>query len=477
MGHFSHCCKLSGLPITDGTPVVLIVMKPRKDIYDNSEEHLRKYGSTYMCSNEGTRLKYIPCWFPIRGKYDDYGGITNIVKDDNTSILEGYYGLTIEQIMAIVTSGRKDDGFDDDLKVIKMPVKRPADQLKGESHFDYYQRIMKDPMPFDGHYPQSPNKNLQIWRDGKYISATQEQYDADFKLIHEHYARYEKWKKTNPDVEDDYGKPQYKEKYKELLTYSGMWVHGLLYDELTKPTMASPFDKLDFGTPELLLALGFVEGEKTKAERFNRPFTYGDLTVMSDGRCIDGCIYTVEKFRELAKSVGEEIDFSPIETKSQVEQIYDLLIPTYGKQEISEFAIKMVAQLGDESLKKSHAEKRPDMTFEEYKHDILLMFSESFSAGQDFRKYEILYHFLNTANYSYTNIDNPLTPLYIEHAKKGELRDNLTRFWRFDKYMYACGRYYEIVGTSPQDGEHRDVLKVLTIAKELLEEEVKEYES
>lgn len=28
MGHFSHCCKLSGLPITGGTPAVLIVTKP-----------------------------------------------------------------------------------------------------------------------------------------------------------------------------------------------------------------------------------------------------------------------------------------------------------------------------------------------------------------------------------------------------------------------------------------------------------------
>ncbi len=71
MGHFSHSCKLTGLPITGGSPVVLIVMKHRNSLYDNSEDSLKKYGKTYMCSNEGIRLKYMPCWFPIHGTYDE----------------------------------------------------------------------------------------------------------------------------------------------------------------------------------------------------------------------------------------------------------------------------------------------------------------------------------------------------------------------------------------------------------------------
>jgi hypothetical protein len=59
-------------------------------------------------------------------------------------------------------------------------------------------------------------------------------------------------------------------------------------------------------------------------------------------------------------------------------------------------------------------------------------------------------------------------------AKEGRLKDNLLRFWKFDNYMYACGRYYEIVGTSPQDGLHQTVLKVLTVAKDILEKFVEE---
>ena len=57
-------------------------------------------------------------------------------------------------------------------------------------------------------------------------------------------------------------------------------------------------------------------------------------------------------------------------------------------------------------------------------------------------------------------LSNPLTWLYLESAKAGNLREDIVRFWRFDSYMYACGRYYSIIGTSPQDGEREMVMKV-----------------
>lgn len=355
MGHFSHTCKLTGIPITGGVPVVLIVMKHANDLYDNSEESLMQYGKTYMCSNEGTRLKYMPCWFPIHGQYDEYGGIENIVKDDNTEVLEKYYGLTIEQIMGIITSGRKDDGFDDSLKIIKKPVQRPADQLEGEDHFHYYQRIMNDPMPFGGQYPDVRNQGKKPWtritKEGKRIPATKEEYDNDFKLIHEHYERYNLWKKTNVDVEDDYGKPDYEERYKELLTFSGMWVHGDVYNKLTESSRNDAYDKLDFGRPELLNALGFVEGKTTKAERYNRPFTHGKLTVMSDGNWIGGSVYTISEFKKLAESKAEKINFSPIDKKDKIEQLYDVVVPTLNFEDDNTKIIDVLENGTDEDFR------------------------------------------------------------------------------------------------------------------------------
>ena len=483
MGHFSHCCKLSGLPITGGTPVALIVMKPVKDLYDNSEKSLKQYGTTYMCSNEGTRLKYTPVWFPIIGEYDDYGRIENIVEDDNTKILEAYYGLNIQQIMDIVTSGRKDDGYDDALKVIKKPIQRPKDQLEGERHFEYYQRIMKDPMPCDGHYPDVSGKweekgyeGWTIWRDGKKIKATKEQYDADFKLIHEHYARYEKWKKVNPDVEDDYGKPEYEEKFKELLSYSGMWIHGDVYDKLTESTKNDEYNKLDFGRPEVLNALGLIEGKKTDAERYNRPFTLGKLTVMSDGNWIDGQIYTITDFKKLAESVGVGIDYSPIENKSKIEQLYDVVIPTLKNDEddIDAKAMELIDSddFDEEKLKELYKKKNLNGDFNVAYKDYMKFLLRKSLGGMNREEMELYHYFLNTDKYGSERIGNPLTKLYLNVAKEGKIRDNLVRFWRFDSYMYACGRYYEVVGVSPQDGEHADVLTVLTTAKDILQADV-----
>lgn len=484
MGHFSHSCKLTGLPITGGTPVALIVMKPNKNIYDNSEKHLNQFGSTYMCSNDGTRLKYTPIWFPIRGEYNDYGGIENIVKDDNTKVLEEYYGMTIGKLLAIITSGRKDDGYDDSLNIIKKPVERPKDQKKGEDYFVYYQRIMNKPMPCSypdvsgSHKPEWQEEGYEGWtitRDGEKIKATKEEYDADFKLIHEHYAEYEAWKKVNPDVENDYGKPQYEERYKELLTYSGMWIHGEVYDKLTDIEVSDEYNKLDMGRPEVLKALGFVEGKKTKDKRYNRPFTHGKLTVLSDGNWIGGTysqIYTVSDFKILAESEGETIDFSPIEKKGKIEQLYDIVIPTLKTIEPNQRAIEM---LDDEvKLKVIYNDMYPNGEIE-FNDFITKLFRLSIG-GMPREEVELYYYFLNTGGYSTTKINNPLTKIYVEAAKKKKLKENLVRFWKFDSYMYACGRYYEIVGTAPQDGDHKAVQTVLGIAKDIIDNVIKEHE-
>lgn len=74
MGHFSHSCKLSGLPITGNDPAVLIVMKMRDMLYNNGEDALRQYGSTSLISNDSTQVKFRPVWYPIYCNYNDYGG-------------------------------------------------------------------------------------------------------------------------------------------------------------------------------------------------------------------------------------------------------------------------------------------------------------------------------------------------------------------------------------------------------------------
>lgn len=487
MGHYSHCCKLSGLPITGGK-AVLIVMKPQENLWDNSEDKLRKYGKTYMCSNDGPRLKYIPCWYPIKGEYNQYGSLENIVHDDNTAVLEEYYSLTIEELVDIVCSGRKDDGYDESLSKLKKKPEYPEDWVKGEKHFDRYQRLTGDKIPFEGHYPDNPGKTYRIYRDGKMVKATKEEYDADIKLIHEHYARYEEWKKINPDYDDDYGNPQYEEKYTELLSLSGMWVHGDLYEQLTKEKLVDQWrDGLDLGTPQLLTALGFKELPKKGKGRYNRKFEKDGLIINSDGTWLEipnESIYRLKDLKKYCNKKGVHIDIEEIEKKDFYEQVLDYVMPTYkvprapkpvSQEEVDNFKKELNLRMGNtkegnimELLKGLLEESDKDIM------DLLTAKDEVFSRDDSHLGYRVYHMFLNTDRYGGSKISNSLTPIYMEKAKEGKLRNNIVEFWRFDQYMFACGRYYEIVGTSPQDGEHKMVLKVLETATSILKEDVKE---
>lgn len=430
MGHFTHNCKLTGVPIKDNA--VLIVMRPNPS-YKYEMVDFNKYGKSSMISNDNTRLKYLPIWFPIHGKYNDYGGLENIIEDDNTKIIEQYYGLTISQIVDVITSGRKDDGYDRNLDIIKKPKVYPKGMKKNEDHFKFYQRIMKDPAPNGGRYPQSPNNDHQVYRDGKYVSVSKDVHDSDFKLMHEHYARYNKWKETNPDTTDDYENPQYDKRYKDLLSYSAMWVHGDVYKRLTDIKNPDDYDKLDLGTPELLNYLGFREIEKSSDERYNRVFEKDGLKVNSDGTWVNlanESIYTLKQFKKYCSGKGIDIDIDELDKLNQVGQMYRLLLPSY--------------------------EIKEDGYFKNRNHR------------------SIEYYFLEGQFSNYGNV-NPFTPLYIQAAKEGKLEDNLIRFWKFNKYMYSMGAYYDIVGTGPQDGEFKSVRDVLQIALDVTNEYITDY--
>lgn len=431
MGYFTHNCKLTGVPIKDNA--VLIVMKPNIS-YEYERDELMKYGKSCMISNSSTRFKYLPIWFPIHGKYDDYGRLEDIIEDDNTKIISEYYGLSIEKIIKIITCGRKADGFDDSLDVIKKPKVLPTGMKKGETYFHFYQRIMKDPMPNGGRYPQCPNNDYQVYRDGKYVSVSKEVYDADFKEIHDHNVRYNKWKETNPDTTNDYGNPQYEERYKDLLSYSAMWVHGDVYKRLTDIPNNDDYDKLDLGTPELLEYLGFKEIGRSDDNRHNRVFEKDGLIVNSDSNWINvhkESIYTLKQFKQYCNKMGVDIHIDELDKLGKIGQTYKLLIPSYKTNSDHYF--------------KNDKDKLIDYYF----------------LGGEF------------SNYGKLNI---FTPLYIQAAKEGKLEDNLIRFWQFNKYMYAMGAYYEIVGTGPQDGEFKDVRDVLQISLDVTNEYIKYYE-
>ena len=85
---------------------------------------------------------------------------------------------------------------------------RGIGQATAEDHFVGYCRITGDAQPNDGFYPDvsAPKGGAltggrTVVRDGKRRPATLAEYDADFKLIHEQYARYKVWAETNKEPE------------------------------------------------------------------------------------------------------------------------------------------------------------------------------------------------------------------------------------------------------------------------------------
>lgn len=84
MGSWSVCCGISNIAITSGRKCVLLPLKTSVSEY----------------------RKYQPATLPIFGEYDDYGGIENIEKDDNTELIEKYFGVSIEQFCEYLLNGK-----------------------------------------------------------------------------------------------------------------------------------------------------------------------------------------------------------------------------------------------------------------------------------------------------------------------------------------------------------------------------------
>jgi hypothetical protein len=59
-----------------------------------------------VVSNDGAQAFFSPFGFPIHGRYDDYGHITNIKRDKNVEMLEEFFGVTIDEILQNIGDDR-----------------------------------------------------------------------------------------------------------------------------------------------------------------------------------------------------------------------------------------------------------------------------------------------------------------------------------------------------------------------------------
>jgi hypothetical protein len=96
MGSWAVYCGISNIAITSGQECIFLPLKKSK----NNEY-----------------LPYLPATLPIFGEYDDYGGIENIVHDENTKLICEHFGCSIDQFCEFLTRGPDDEeGFPKFLK-------------------------------------------------------------------------------------------------------------------------------------------------------------------------------------------------------------------------------------------------------------------------------------------------------------------------------------------------------------------------
>ena len=85
MGSWSVNCGISNIAITSGNKCVILPLKKQQD----SE----------------TR-EWQPAALPIFGEYNDYGGMEEIEKDDNTEFIENHFGISIEDFVVFLVDGK-----------------------------------------------------------------------------------------------------------------------------------------------------------------------------------------------------------------------------------------------------------------------------------------------------------------------------------------------------------------------------------
>ncbi len=215
MGSWSVYCSISRITINSGTKCVFLP----------------------LIKNNGGSSEYdshIPATLPIFGEYNDYGGIENIVRDENVELIEKMYKCTIEEFCDFLTDGRKD------------------------------------------------------YKD-----------------------EYSDW----------YGK----EHLKPLEKFTYMWVHGQVWEFMTKyhPNAYGRSGNFDMGNPDLLKVLGFEYIGKSKDERYTDHYRYtkGEtlVNIVTDGtwmHLLNDENYIIYDLKDL-KKLG--VDTTEFDGKEEVE--------------------------------------------------------------------------------------------------------------------------------------------------------------
>jgi hypothetical protein len=113
MGSFYATDLLTGTTIIDGQKTSIQLLTP-----SYSGLNAISNANSMIVDNSLSQSVYAPFGFPINGKYADYGNICNIVRDNNTDLLESFFGMSVgELIDYVISNDNKSDDIIDNLKI------------------------------------------------------------------------------------------------------------------------------------------------------------------------------------------------------------------------------------------------------------------------------------------------------------------------------------------------------------------------
>ena len=84
MGSWSVYCETSKIAITAGDECVILPIR-------------KNTGRGYQPN--------MPACLPIFGTYNDYGGMEDIIEDENTKLIESHFGITIDEFVVLFVDG------------------------------------------------------------------------------------------------------------------------------------------------------------------------------------------------------------------------------------------------------------------------------------------------------------------------------------------------------------------------------------
>lgn len=484
MGSFSYSCVLTGLPICSGDQVVLLPLRMRDKLWDNSETSVRKAGKSSFVSNEGERVFFTEGTYPIFGKYNDYGGIEDIEKDDNTKAIEEYFGVTIEEFCMYLCCGRKDgwetDEFSDCYGIDKKTDKYKEIVCLSATWFrrGIYDKLVIDVPDSDfGSYDEMELGNKELLEGLGFEFMKDLNEGMEFKETQKNENRYHYlYQKGKIKVKSDGTWINISTSTKESVFTLAQFVkycknHGEELDitkvnfpslaeqiyELKLPTIREEFlkKKEDQKIFDALEEKVRIQQEKVWVTFTKRGAT-ADLPSVSGFYWYCKCAYGPQSF--------------PIYDQNQIRFINKLA----GENDILDTNFYLVSGDIKKTIREEYKIEETEVERLNMEH-IILNFRSGLATRSDPEFNHIDFKLFCAPDWSWgTNgFFKFAKDKVLENLDQKFMKWNIINWMIFRPNMYYLGKYLAPVGTSPQCGEHKLVKRIYEKALEVVGDDLK----